>query len=100
MHAPARAQLEARQVVHTRALLLRAGPARDENGRVKPQAKDRSHLLMTVSEVASLLEVPARTVRHWSDIGYLPTRRTPGGQRRYSPDEVHTFATRRRGLAA
>ena len=55
---------------------------------------------MTVSEVASRLKVPTRTVRHWSDIGYLPTRRTPGGQRRFSPDEVETFASRRRGLAA
>lgn len=64
-------------------------------------AKDRrSHLLLTVSEVALLLAVPTRTVRHWSDIGYLPTHRTPGGQRRYSPDEVERFATRRRGLAA
>jgi excisionase family DNA binding protein len=59
-----------------------------------------SHLLMTVSEVASLLQVPTRTVRHWSDIGYLPTRRTPGGQRRFSPDEVEVFDSRRRGVAA
>ncbi len=42
-------------------------------------------LVLTVAEVAEWLGVPTRTVRHWSDIGYLPARRTPGGQRRYSP---------------
>jgi len=68
---------------------------------VEERSQDhRSHLLMTVSEVASLLQVPTRTVRHWSDIGYLPTRRTPGGQRRFSPAEVELFASRRGGLAA
>lgn len=73
-----------------------------ETPAVEASGKQRaSHLLMTVSEVASRLDVPSRTVRHWSDIGYLPTRRTPGGQRRYSPDEVELFAARRaRGVAA
>lgn len=57
------------------------------------------HLVLTVAEVARRLGVPTRTVRHWSDIGYLPTRRTPGGQRRFSPSEVAAFARRRGGGA-
>jgi excisionase family DNA binding protein len=58
------------------------------------------HLMLTVSEVAVRLGVSPRTIRHWSDIGYLPTRRTPGGQRRYSPAEVEAFASRRREVLA
>ena len=58
------------------------------------------HLVLTVAEVAERLGVPLRTVRHWSDIGYLPARRTPGGQRRYSPTEIEAFASRRRRPAA
>jgi len=54
-------------------------------------------LVLTVADVAARLGVPTRTVRHWSDIGYLPARRTPGGQRRYSPAVVAAFAKRRRG---
>ncbi len=53
------------------------------------------HLHLGVAEVATRLGVPARTVRHWADIGYLPARRTPGGQRRFCPAEIHAFAERR-----
>jgi len=53
------------------------------------------HLHLSVAEVATRLGVPARTVRHWADIGYLPARRTPGGQRRFCPAEVQAFAERR-----
>lgn len=59
--------------------------------------RGEQQLVLTVAEVAARLGVPTRTVRHWSDIGYLPARRTPGGQRRYSPAEVAAFAKRRRG---
>ncbi len=53
------------------------------------------HLHLSVAEVAACLGVPARTVRHWADIGYLPARRTPGGQRRFCPAEIRVFAERR-----
>jgi excisionase family DNA binding protein len=56
-------------------------------------------LVLTVGEVAERLGVPMRTVRHWSDIGYLPARRTPGGQRRYSPSEVAAFVDRRQAAS-
>jgi excisionase family DNA binding protein len=55
-----------------------------------------AQLVLTVAQVAGRLGVPNRTVRHWADIGYLPARRTPGGQRRFSPHEVEAFAARRR----
>jgi excisionase family DNA binding protein len=61
---------------------------------------EQQHLMLTVGEVAQRLGVPVRTVRHWSDIGYLPARRTPGGQRRFSPVEVEAFAVRRRDVTA
>lgn len=53
------------------------------------------HLHLSVAEVAARLGIPARTVRHWADIGYLPARRTPGGQRRFCPAEIQVFVERR-----
>ena len=66
---------------------------------MEKELRGGQQLVLTVAEVARRLGVPTRTVRHWSDIGYLPARRTPGGQRRYSPAEVAAFATRRRVAA-
>ncbi len=65
---------------------------------MEKELRGGQQLVLTVADVAQRLGVPTRTVRHWSDIGYLPARRTPGGQRRYSPSEVAAFADRRRGL--
>jgi excisionase family DNA binding protein len=31
------------------------------------------------------------TVRRWSDSGQLPSYRTPGGQRRFSADQIERF---------
>jgi len=64
---------------------------------MEKELRGEQQLVLTVADVAQRLGVPTRTVRHWSDIGYLPARRTPGGQRRYSPKEVAAFADRRRG---
>lgn len=50
-------------------------------------------LALTTSEVARRLGVSLGTVRRWSDHGHLPSYRTPGGQRRFSADDVETFVT-------
>jgi excisionase family DNA binding protein len=47
--------------------------------------------LFNVSQAANFLGVSAASVRKWSDAGLLPTYRTPGGQRRYSLDDLEEF---------
>ena len=47
--------------------------------------------LLNVSQAANFLGVSAASVRNWSDAGLLLTYRTPGGQRRYSLDELEEF---------
>jgi excisionase family DNA binding protein len=46
---------------------------------------------LTISEAARHLGVSLSTVRRWSDAGALPSYRTPGGQRRFSRDELDQF---------
>lgn len=47
---------------------------------------------LTTGEAARFLGVSVGTVRRWSDDGHLSAYRTPGGQRRYSPDLLARFA--------
>jgi excisionase family DNA binding protein len=46
---------------------------------------------LTTSEAARHLGVSLSTVRRWSDLGHLPGYRTPGGQRRFSREQLDTF---------
>ena len=54
-----------------------------------------SRLGLSTSEAARHLGVSLSTVRRWSDLGYLRGYRTPGGQRRFSVDQLDEFV---RGL--
>lgn len=45
----------------------------------------------TTSEAARRLGVSLSTVRRWSDLGYLRGYRTPGGQRRFSAQQLDEF---------
>ena len=47
--------------------------------------------LLNVSEAATYLGVSAASLRKWSDQGLVAVYRTPGGQRRYSLDELEEF---------
>jgi excisionase family DNA binding protein len=38
-----------------------------------------------------VLGVSLGTIRRWSDMGYLESYRTPGGQRRFSHDQIQQF---------
>ncbi len=40
---------------------------------------------------ASPLGVSLGTIRRWSDMGYLESYRTPGGQRRFSREQIDHF---------
>jgi len=46
---------------------------------------------LSISEAARVLGVSLSTVRRWSDAGVLPSYRTPGGQRRYSRQQLDAF---------
>ncbi len=50
-----------------------------------------SPLGLSTSQAARVLGVSLGTVRRWSDMGYLKSYRTPGGQRRFSQDQIEEF---------
>ena len=54
-----------------------------------PQRKPKR--LLNVGEAAAYLGVSAASLRTWSDHGLVPSYRTPGGQRRYSRDDLDRF---------
>ncbi len=56
-----------------------------------PSTRSRTQLAFTSSQAASYLGVSLATVRRWSNDGYLKGYRTPGGQRRFSSDQLDTF---------
>lgn len=46
---------------------------------------------LTVSGAARHLGVSLSTVRRWSDAGHLRGYRTPGGQRRFTVEQLDAF---------
>jgi excisionase family DNA binding protein len=50
-----------------------------------------SRLGLSTSQAARELGVSLGTVRRWADRGYLHAYRTPGGQRRFSAEQIETF---------
>ena len=47
-----------------------------------------SPLGLSTSQAAQALGVSLGTIRRWSDMGYLESYRTPGGQRRFSREQI------------
>jgi excisionase family DNA binding protein len=50
-----------------------------------------SRLGLSTSEAARHLGVSLSTVRRWSDAGHLVGYRTPGGQRRFTVEQLDEF---------
>lgn len=59
-------------------------------------------MVFTSSQAASYLGVSLATVRRWTDAGHISCYRTPGGQRRFSRDQLDSFVSsmQHRGAAA
>jgi excisionase family DNA binding protein len=55
-----------------------------------PAAGD-SRLVFTSSQAARYLGVSLATIRRWADAGHLGCYRTPGGQRRFSREQLDGF---------
>lgn len=53
--------------------------------------QDDSQLVFTSSQAARYLGVSLATVRRWTDAGFLTGYRTPGGQRRFSREQLDGF---------
>ena len=48
---------------------------------------------LSSSQAAQALGVSIGTIRRWSDLGYLDSYRTPGGQRRFSREQIEQFVS-------
>jgi excisionase family DNA binding protein len=48
-------------------------------------------LVFTSSQAARYLGVSLATIRRWADAGHLGCYRTPGGQRRFSREQLDSF---------
>ncbi len=53
--------------------------------------RQKSRLGLSTSEAARHLGVSLSTVRRWSDAGHLRGYRTPGGQRRFTVEQLDEF---------
>ncbi len=57
-----------------------------------PMRTDRQ-LVFTSSQAAAYLSVSLATIRRWTDAGHIACYRTPGGQRRFSREQLDGFVT-------
>jgi excisionase family DNA binding protein len=55
-----------------------------------PLRNDRQ-LVFTSSQAAAYLSVSLATIRRWTDAGHISCYRTPGGQRRFSREQLDDF---------
>ncbi len=63
-----------------------------------PIPRNAKQLVFTSSQAAVYLGVSLATVRRWTDAGHIGCYRTPGGQRRFSRQQLDGFiASMQRG---
>jgi excisionase family DNA binding protein len=56
-----------------------------------PRPQGNRQLVFTSSQAAHYLGVSLATIRRWADAGHLSCYRTPGGQRRFSREQLDEF---------
>ncbi|HEX3511117.1 MAG TPA: helix-turn-helix domain-containing protein [Solirubrobacteraceae bacterium] len=54
-------------------------------------ARGSRQLVFTSSQAAVYLGVSLATIRRWTDAGHINCYRTPGGQRRFSREQLDGF---------
>jgi excisionase family DNA binding protein len=57
------------------------------------QPRSDRQLVFTSSQAARYVGVSLATIRRWTDAGHINCYRTPGGQRRFSRDQLDEFVT-------
>ena len=57
------------------------------------QPRTDRQLVFTSSQAARYVGVSLATIRRWADAGHLSCYRTPGGQRRFSRDQLDDFVS-------
>jgi excisionase family DNA binding protein len=55
------------------------------------QIHNDRQLFFTSSQAARYVGVSLATIRRWTDAGHIRCYRTPGGQRRFSRDQLDSF---------
>jgi excisionase family DNA binding protein len=58
-----------------------------------PLPGNARQLVFTSSQAAIYLGVSLATIRRWTDAGHISCYRTPGGQRRFSREQLDAFLT-------
>jgi len=56
-----------------------------------PLPRNTRQLVFTSSQAAGYLGVSLATIRRWTDAGHISCFRTPGGQRRFSREQLDAF---------
>ncbi len=56
-----------------------------------PRERPDRQLVFTSSQAARYLGVSLATIRRWTDAGHISCYRTPGGQRRFSREQLNVF---------
>jgi excisionase family DNA binding protein len=54
-------------------------------------SRSARQLVFTSSQAARYLGISLATIRRWTDAGHISCYRTPGGQRRFSRDQLDDF---------
>jgi excisionase family DNA binding protein len=58
-----------------------------------PHLNGDRRLVFTSSQAANYLGVSLATIRRWTDAGHISCYRTPGGQRRFSREQLDHFTS-------
>ncbi len=58
-----------------------------------PHFNGDRRLVFTSSQAAGYLGVSLATIRRWTDAGHISCYRTPGGQRRFSREQLDRFTS-------